>query len=107
MTNEQACKVSFEESGHVALTHDPHYHDDDLGAGVGCMFCDGGLFACTRCDSFEGMTTTHCPGRGWGEDVGTAIYDGKLDYRDGEWVDVGSPHTPNRGWEMKREWFDD
>ena len=107
LTNEQACKVSFEESGHVALVHERGYHDDDYDAGVSCMFCEGGLFACIKCGSFEGMTTTHCPGYGLDVmgNVGNAVYAGQLDFRDGEWVPVGSPHTPHRGWEMKVEWF--
>lgn len=104
MTNEEACKVSFEQSGHVAFECAKD-HDD---GGWSCMFCAGGLFACTRCGSFEGMTTTHCPGDGLDVrgNIGDAVYAGQLDFRDGEWVPVGSPRTPNRGWEFKREWFE-
>lgn len=104
MTNKEATLVSFEQSGHIAFECDPTSHDDD---GMSCMFCSGGLFACTRCGSFEGMTTTHCPGddQAVKGDIGDAVYNGQLDYRAGEWVAAGSPHTPNRGWQFEREWF--
>jgi hypothetical protein len=64
------------------------------------MFCEGGLFGCVKCGSFEGATTTHCPGYSIYDEKGNDIYAGKIDYRDGEWVEVGSPHTPNRGWSL-------
>lgn len=102
MTNEQACKVTFEESGHVAYEC-PGEHED---GGWTCMFCAGGLFSCTRCGSFEGGTTTHCPGEQMGANINDAVYAGQVDYREGEWVPVGSPHTPARGWEIKKEWFE-
>lgn len=30
---------------------------------VGCMFCDGGLAACTICGGLEGSLLPTCPGR--------------------------------------------
>ncbi len=50
------------------------------------------LFACTLCSSFEGATTTHCPGEKF-LDVDD-VYEGRLDYRDGQWVNGPSVHTP-------------
>lgn len=105
--NAAAMAVTLEESGHVAYVCDSD-HDDGRSH---CQFCDGGLFSCTRCGSFEGMTTTHCPGRRMTGDEGDAVYAGKLDFRreapesadgpnSGMWVHIGSPHTPNRGWVM-------
>lgn len=100
--NEAAMAVSKTDSGHVDYVC-PGDHDD----GRSCMFCDGGLFACARCDSFEGATTTHCPGRKMTADQHDAVYAGDLDFRrkadgSGWWVRVGSPHTPNRGWVSRR-----
>jgi hypothetical protein len=97
MSNVDALRVTFEESGHIAFECDPRSHDD---GGWTCQFCAGGLFACTRCDSFEGAITTHCPGVRMTADQHDAVYAGTLDYRAGEWVEAGSPHTPNRGWDL-------
>lgn len=105
--NAAAMAVTVEESGHVAYVCDGK-HDD---GGWSCQFCGGGLFSCTRCGSFEGMTTTHCPGRRMTKEEGDAVYAGTLDFRreapesadganSGTWVHVGSPHTPYRGWLM-------
>jgi 5'-deoxynucleotidase YfbR-like HD superfamily hydrolase len=98
--NAQALAVTMEQSGHVAYVCDGD-HDGH------CMFCDGGLFSCTRCGSFEGATTTRCPGRKMTAEEHDAVYDGRLDFRrkpdgSGWWVCVGSPHTPNRGWRLPR-----
>jgi hypothetical protein len=65
-----------------------------------CMFCDGGLFACSTCGSFEGATTTQCPGQPLTEEESDAVYAGYLDFRripdDGrcEWFYGPSIHTP-------------
>lgn len=56
----------------------------------GCMFCDGGLFACSVCDSFEGATTTECPGREMTQEEMDRVYAGTLDFRDGAWVNAPS-----------------
>lgn len=56
---------------------------------LGCMFCDGGLFSCVNCSSFEGATTTHCPGVKYSEEMHNMVYKGTLDFRDGTWI--GSP----------------
>ncbi len=53
-----------------------------------CMFCDGGLGACTVCKGFEGTLTTHCCDRPITKEEENRIYKiGDLDFRDGEWVD--------------------
>lgn len=62
---------------------------------TGCMFCDGGLFACSICQSFEGATTTHCPGVPMYAEFGDQVYMGVIDFRDGEWREGEcSRHTP-------------
>jgi hypothetical protein len=58
------------------------------------MFCDGGLFACEVCGSFEGATTTFCPGRRMTKAEEDGVYAGNLDYRDGQWIDGPSTQTP-------------
>lgn len=97
MSNVDAMRVSFADSGHVAYEC-PGGHED---GGWSCQFCAGGLFACVWCDSFEGATTTYCPGLAMTPEQHDAVYAGKIDYRmpDG-WVEAGSPHTPNRGWDL-------
>lgn len=102
--NAAAAKVTLEESGHVAYVCDRN-HDD---GGWTCQFCAGGLFACDRCGSFEGATTTRCPGRKMTAEQHDAVYAGRLDYRQTavgtrQWVHIGSPSTPNRGWRYTGE----
>lgn len=58
-----------------------------------CMFCDGGLFACSVCDALEGKRTTDCPGAPYG-DRDADVYAGKVDYLDGRWIDAPSPFAP-------------
>lgn len=96
MPNVDALKVTFNESGHIAHVCTEKHED----GGWRCMFCAGGLFACTECDSFEGATTTHCPRVQMTSEQHDAVYAGTLDYRAGKWVEAGSPHTPNRGWDL-------
>lgn len=61
---------------------------------VGCMFCDGGLFECTACRSFEGATTTECPGVPMNADQIDRVYEGLLDYFDGRWHERASRYSP-------------
>jgi hypothetical protein len=49
------------------------------------MFCEGGLFACAVCASFEGATTDDCPGRRMTAEESDAVYAGELNFRAGEW----------------------
>jgi hypothetical protein len=78
-------QVSHWDDGHEAL--ECTCHEDR------CAFCEGGLFACVRCRSFEGATTTHCPGELITPKQADDVYDGKLDYQDGMWVDRPSIHS--------------
>lgn len=59
-----------------------------------CMFCDGGLSWCVRCSSFEGATTTDCPGVLMDEGRSRDVYAGLVDFRAGEWRAECSRHTP-------------
>lgn len=49
------------------------------------MFCEGGLFACSVCDAFEGATPDECPGERMSYEDSQKIYEGQLNFRDGEW----------------------
>lgn len=61
---------------------------------TGCFLCDGGLSVCTVCGLGEGALTTDCPQARCAEDLGAAIYAGKLDFRGGRWHREPSPHSP-------------
>jgi hypothetical protein len=54
--------------------------------GPGCMFCDGGLFLCSVCDSFEGATTSDCPATKMTQEQIDAVYAGTLNFRNGQWL---------------------
>jgi hypothetical protein len=60
-----------------------------------CQFCDGGLFSCTICGSFEGATTTQCPGVKMTNEQRDAVYAGQLDFRNGQWVNKASRNSPH------------
>lgn len=57
-----------------------------------CAICVGGLSICTVCRLAEGALTTDCPGAP--TSFTELVYEGKLDYREGEWVEACSPHSP-------------
>jgi hypothetical protein len=65
---------------------------------VCCSICGGGLFICEVCGLAEGSLTTDCPGEPankYDEDV----YNGKVDYREGQgWV-WGAKNPTNQTWE--------
>lgn len=62
----------------------------------GCMFCHGGLAACTRCGGGEGSLPTDCPGVRMSADDADLVYAGVLDHRRGRgWVrDEPSRNSP-------------
>lgn len=51
----------------------------------GCMWCDGGLEACSVCGSFEGATTTDCPGAEMHHFTRDKVYTTELDFVNGNW----------------------
>lgn len=73
--------ITYPESGHVEYVCTQEHND----GGVGCQFCEGGLFACTTCGAFEGATPDHCPGEKMTPEQRDAVYAGDLNYRDGQW----------------------
>jgi hypothetical protein len=54
----------------------------------GCMICEGGLALCERCGCLEGTIPTECPGEPVPSEKQDLIYAGKLDYRNGRWVEA-------------------
>lgn len=46
-----------------------------------CMFCEGGLASCVRCNCDEGTLPDECPGVPVPSDKQDLIYTGKLNYR--------------------------
>lgn len=66
-------------------------HED---GGWTCQFCAGGLFACSVCASFEGATTTHCPGYDMDYEQRDDVYEGRRDFRWGRWIDRPSRMSP-------------
>lgn len=63
----------------------------------GCMFCDGGLSACTVCGGFEGTLTEHCAGNKLPEFTLDKVYAGELDFVNGAWVRPSSLIARMRG----------
>lgn len=53
--------------------------------GVSCMFCAGGLSACSRCHAFEGAWPDECPGEWMTPEQVDAVYGGRLNFRAGAW----------------------
>lgn len=67
-----------------------HLYRTDCGGDCGgtCMVCCCGY--CVKCMGYEGGLPTECPGRILTFDESDAIYQGRLDFREGQWTDVGS-----------------
>lgn len=66
---------------------------------TGCMFCDGGLWACTICCGLEGSMPSTCPGQRMTHEQTRAVYAGTLDYRNGQWTEgVPSRFCPKGLW---------
>jgi hypothetical protein len=52
-----------------------------------CQFCEGGLFACTICNGFEGSLPTDCPGEKMTGERADEVYAGKIDFHETQgWV---------------------
>lgn len=73
-------------------------HED---GGWNCQFCAGGLFACKECGSFEGATTSQCPGVQMNREESDLVYAGRLDFRNGYWVDKPSLHCPDGIYQLR------
>lgn len=54
---------------------------------LGCHLCDGGLVLCTVCGCAEGSLPTHCPGHTVHNEQQEQIFMGKLDFKDGQWIE--------------------
>lgn len=59
-----------------------------------CPICDGGLANCKVCNGAEGALTTHCCGRHLTTEEVDKVYRGDLDFKDNQWVESTSPHSP-------------
>jgi hypothetical protein len=59
----------------------------------GCMLCLGGLGICSTCGGGEGALPDHCPGVPMTMEQTDAVYEARLNYRDGQWRE-----EPSRVW---------
>lgn len=90
------------DDGHVLLVHPrgecPNHNDPEYYRP--CMFCDGGLQACTVCDAFEGAWPDECPGRRMTAEESEKVYTGRLNFRDGEWREDECCHVMRPTYEL-------
>lgn len=75
---------------HIFLVHKPGECPNE----GHCQICDGGLGLCTVCGCAEGSLATECPGYQCHKTHGEAIYEGALDFKNGEWVNNVSKNSP-------------
>lgn len=47
-----------------------------------------GLTQCELCGGAEGTLPSHCPGNRMSPSMGDLVYQGKLDFKDGKWIDI-------------------
>jgi hypothetical protein len=59
-----------------------------------CCICVGGLISCTVCNGAEGSLPTECPGSPMGSELEAAVYAGKRDYINGQWVNRSNRPPP-------------
>lgn len=52
-----------------------------------CYTCRHELFTCSVCGASEGELPTDCPGVQMTTDQKEAIFQGDLNYKDGEWIE--------------------
>lgn len=78
--------TQIDPSGHVLVVHERGYHDDNEW-GRPCIFCDGGLSACSVCRAFEGAWPDECPSKPMTTEQSNAVYAGYLNFRAGAWQD--------------------
>ncbi len=57
-----------------------------------CNVCDGGLAICRVCGLTEGSLTTECPGYQCWREKNKDVYEGMIDFRNGEWVTQVTVH---------------
>lgn len=74
-----------QRSCHIKYVCAKDAHNNDMDGGWSCMFCQGGLFACTVCDGLEGALTTQCPGRKLSADEIDDVYALKMDFNHNMW----------------------
>lgn len=74
-----------ERSCHIWFKCAPNAHDNDMDGGWSCMFCQGGLSACTVCGGLEGALTTQCPGRKLSEEEIDLVYAQQIDFNQHRW----------------------
>lgn len=55
---------------------------------VGCVFCTGGLSACTVCGGAESSMPSTCPGELMDEETSNAVQAQRRDFRGGKWIDT-------------------
>lgn len=72
------------------IMHTPTKCTHDPTANIHCPICDGGLFVCSVCGAAEGELTSECPQTKMTDDQRTAVFEGRLDYRAGQWVEKPS-----------------
>lgn len=81
---EQICEQLRELNPHYNTAYEDGHVDAVCNCdGTGCMFCVGGLSACSICGGLEGSLPTFCPGRAMTADETDQVYGGILDYRRG------------------------
>ena len=73
-----------------------HDYFDSKTCGCGgrpfCPICEGGLACCRACGLYEGSLTTDCSGYECFKEKSDEVYAGKIDFRDGKWVDGVTIH---------------
>jgi hypothetical protein len=86
----------WDSSGHIAYVCPGTNAACDNGT---CVFCKYELTACTRCYGLSegGSMTTDCCGEPLTADQSNNVEDGKLDYRDGVWINEPSPYARKQG----------
>ena len=57
-----------------------------------CVVCVGDLAVCRVCGLYEGSLTTECPGVQCYSEKSSDVYAGKIDFRNGQWVEGVTKH---------------
>lgn len=83
-----------DQTGHVDIKCDDQKCN-------GCAFCEGGLWACRVCGGLEGSMPSTCPSARMDAETSDAVYAGRKDFRNGQWIDAPSKFCPAGLWESR------
>ena len=89
-SKEGKAYMSFSPNEEITVVRNDHVwmEDDD----PDCIYNQ--ISVCEKCGLLEGCLTTECPGEESYKEYSDMVYEGTMDFRNGEWLEACSIHSP-------------